>query len=357
VAGASAHVRVPDGERDRDNPERFFMPGASPASDAQGVLTLKGLEPGTRFDVTVSPPSARHEELRPIQLKAWAPANETLTFARAYIISGQVRTTEGKIPTNVNVRWRKVGDKSWSWGGNVTEDGAFRLTQLEAGRYELKVGGGVELPAMPRAPGEAAPPEPNIVSARAGATNVQLVVDLGATLTVKVEGMPRTAERGQVTAYLRLDSERGGQFLHGRWDRSDEVNFRGLRPDASYTLWIGGLPGGKYVSQKGVRAQRATLTVTPLQGGTISGVVKWPVEAGPLRGVSVNAYRQNGQGSSATVDLKTGRFTLTGLPEAEWTVDAHGWGSASGQWRGTVKTAIGTEVEIVLKAQESRPPR
>ncbi|MDJ0522082.1 MAG: carboxypeptidase regulatory-like domain-containing protein [Planctomycetota bacterium] len=347
VAGASAYLRAV--QEDREQPSYRSFGG--PTSDAQGVLALKGLEPGVVFDLTVNPPGTRRQDLRTIQLKKWSPANETLTFQRAYTIKGQVRTTEGKIPTEVNLRWRKVGTQRWQYGGDVQEDGSFTISQLEAGRYELKVGGGVEAVAMPRAPGEPAPPEPNVVTARAGATGVQLVVDLGATLTVKVRGLSGTGEDQGRTAYLRESVQRGAQFIHGRWERSDTIAFRGLKADSTYTLWIGGLPGGRYVRQTGVRAQRTTLTVDAQEGGTIRGVIKVPPEAGTLRHIHVSAFRQDGAGSNANADLETGRFTLEGLPEGEWTLTAYGWGEDSGQWRGTATASVGGEVEIVLKKQ------
>jgi hypothetical protein len=250
------------------------------------------------------------------------------------------------------VRYRKTGEKNWQWSHDVEEDGRFKLGGLDSsGSYDLRAGmDGMMEVARARMPGEAPAPEPAFVTVRAGAKNVKLVVDLGGTLVVKVRDLPSSRSTGGLTASVRAAS---GSQHSGNWTRRDTVEFRGLDPKETYTLWIGGIPGGRYVLKDGLRAQEQPLTVTATQGGSISGVVKIPAEVTDLQHLGVSAYTLTGQSLGAVADQKTGRFKLEGLPEGgEWTVTVHAWSRAHGSWTGKVQARPGSDVEIVLKRQK-----
>ncbi len=358
VAGANVHLQKvqkdasasASGSRPVTNWRSFG--GEERQSDGEGIVTLRGIEPGAAWDVTINVPQNR-KDLMVIKLKAWEPADGTHTFKRGYAIDGTIVAKGGKPAKRVNLRYRKVGETSWKWG-NVKDDGTFAIGQLESGRYQLKpVPQGMHNVARPRAPGEPAPPEPEYQTVRAGAQNVRVIADLGATLEVKVAGMSRSGSRNRHrrSAHLTMSDGKGGMsgMLQGEWTRYDTLEFRGLKTDATYRLWIGGLPGGKYVQRDGVRAQDAALNVTPKVGGKITGRVKLPEGAGEVRNISVNANTKDGVGHSANVDMKTMTFTLDGLPEAtEWSLNVWAWGDGQ-SYQGQGKASTGGSVEIELK--------
>ena len=320
-------------------------------TDAEGRVVIRGLDASLSYHLQLHPPEGR-DDLTAIQLQDWSPADQTFTFARVYSIRGTVVDQHGQPYEGAGVRGRKVGASNWTKWARSDGDGAFEMDGLEMGRYELKT----EAPGEsrgPQAPGDTAP-EPGVVTVRAGATGVKLTIDVGMALEVRLEGLPATGRdprSGGTTAFLR-PAEQGGAFLHGSFQDGSTVRFQGLVAGTTYRLWIGGLPGGRYVLEETVRAQEAPLVVRAVQGGSITGTVRTPPDV-KFQGIGVSCHDARGLGVSGQADAE-GRFTLSGLPPGTWTVVAQGWPASSppdgssGAWRATTTTPTGGVATLEL---------
>ena len=337
VSGANIWAQQLDKDGKRVGGFRFT---GNSTTDSDGQFTLKGLLEGAQYALTISAPQGR-SELKRISVQRWDPKDETFTFKRAYSIQGTVVDTSGKPLPNVRVQRRKTGEKSFSGWDRTDNQGKFAITDLEAGEYELRVRSeSIMTMATPNGGTE----EPGFVKARAGATNVKLVADLGLKLVVTIRSGKASDRMRQ--AYLRTSQ---GQMLNGTWRNTTVVEFQGLREGSTYTLWIGGLQDGKYAAQDGIEGHGGDIEVEAQSGGVIEGTIKLPAGQ-TFRNIHVSAANALGQSVSAQVNKTTGKFRLEGLPhEQTYQLHAHGWVDGGGHWQGTGSGTTGANVTIELK--------
>ncbi len=336
VAGAFAtlsQLRKPQGA----------VPGSSRGSqrsDADGIVRMRGVEPEGSFRLHINPPQDR-SDLKRTTINPWSPTDETIKLQRAYTITGVVRDASGKPVGDVFVQHRKEGTERWTGYLSADNEGRFEIQQLVEGRYEVRaVLRGARTDGIKG------------TAVRAGATGVELTVDLGETLAVRIAGWKQISLGGSRThqaLQAALISETGNPTrMSGRADSRGRVAFRQLTPDATYTIWIGGLPDGHYVLKSGLRAGDADVEVEPQKGASIQGRVTFPAEM-KRRSVMAHAHNKQGMSASGVVNATTGAFEIDGLPEGEWTVRVHGWDDGN-TYTATGKARTGGEVELELKA-------
>ena len=186
----------------------------------------------------------------------------------------------------------------------------------------------------------------------AGAENVVLVVDLCASLAIRVRGYERSPDfldgvrriRGAERAYVR--SQRDRRYLQTDLDPTGRARFRGLVAGEAYTLSILGLPGGRYVLARDLRPRSDEVVVEMQKGESIRGRVVLPAGVVP-RSLSVNLSSPDGLHTHARGDPKTGRFEVQGLPQVTWTVHVSAWVDGK-RYEGEAGASTGGEVEIRL---------
>jgi len=333
---------------------RFSGRGGAPRSDQDGKVRLRGLDPDAVFSLSVVPPKSR-EDLKSFTLEDWHPTDETIRLQRAWQIEGVVRDQKGRPAAQVWVRARVEGTEKWKHSANTDENGVFVFQALDDGRYEVRATGlgGASSPssamstAIPGAPGGVSAQKGSVV-VRAGTKGVALTVDIGEKLVVRVLGVKQIEGYYRPNASLRSTGTQAGVTIGGNWEGADRVVFKGLVPDTSYELWIAGIPGNTYVHKEAVAAQEEVLEVTTQAGLVLAGHVSLPAGV-PKKRVTVVARSGKGFQVQAKSDLKTGQFTLEGLPPGPCSLHAYTWHDGEAM-QGSLEAAAGdTDIELALK--------
>ncbi len=340
IAGAYVWAQRLDEEGNTIGGMRY---DGSNLTSSEGAITLRGLEGGASYQLSINPPDGR-EDLKRVEVKPWKPGDETFTFERAYTITGLVVDKSGKPLGNVRVQKRKTGEARFSGWHRTDANGRFTINQLEAGEYELRVRS--DSAVTMAQPGGRAAESPGFVKARAGATGVKLIADLGLELVVRIRGGKASDRMRQ--AFLRTGD---GQALNGTWRSSTVLAFQGLREGSTYTLWVWGLEDGKYAARQGIEGRGGDIEVEAQAGGVIEGTIKLPVGQ-TFRNVHVSAANPLGQSAVAQVNTTTGTFRIEGLPHDQtYQLHAHGWTNGGGHWQGQASGKTGANVTIELKTR------
>jgi hypothetical protein len=204
-------------------------------------------------------------------------------------------------------------------------DGAFRLDRLPAEQVELTI----DLNEY------SDNKEHRTVTAGAP---VAIEVDIGAELVVRVENWrPGVAEdRARLTV--------GGGETRRRVSADGVARFRGLRANASATLWIPALPGGSCVYRTDVRPDGAELRVRLEPSKTVGGRFRLPSGAEP----AVVYLQGRGLFVSTHTDA-SGVFTVEGVPDGEWEISAVAYDASKHQFRAEGRVRAGETVDLTLK--------
>lgn len=273
----------------------------APTTDAAGRATLSGLDATWRYRLTVEPTGAG---VRGSTTESWLPADTTVRLARALRIAGIVRDREGNPVPTAQVELEVDGDSVThavdGAGRFVIDDVPEGLVRLRAvpGTGGQEACGPIEIPWSDLAPADAPRSDPEEdpredgepwVSVRAGATDVVLTLDLGATLLVRVAGWSPEEAAGASPfgsapeAVLVPEGAREPRASH-RAPVADDgtIRFHRLDPARTYTLWVSPV-GARSLRKTGVRAA-AELRVRLEPGKTLSLRVVGP---GPIEGVSL----------------------------------------------------------------------
>ena len=305
---AGAEVRA----RDLEDPARPLR--AAAVSDAKGLARLGSLDRSRTYSVSIAPPSAR-SDLLPGTLKAWTPTDATATLERGFTLEVRIVDLSGR-PVSQAMLWQQKPGGAWS-SEPAGDEGRVTLRRLPAGS--------VWLIAAPEGVNQfPTSPDPRVARTRAKADQglVELRIDPGQDLVVRVEGAGARGERGwRGVLHEEVDASESTTPLSLSSSTPDGVlRWRGLKPGMKYTLWIPPEEGGTLSCLKRGVVGGTEVAVRLTAGRTISGRVFGPAGTGQF---SVQAAA-----GRVTVDGRveaTGHYEITGLPDGvTWRLFAAG---------------------------------
>lgn len=300
-------------------------------TDAGGDSTLTGLDPDRKYRLGVRPPRTRVDVL-PLDVPEWRPADETLTLARAFLITGQVIDPGGSPVPRASVLCRAEGYQGQ--GVLTEEDGTFRVTGLREGSVTL-----IAVPdtwALTAAGGIP-------VTVSAGSERVTLTLQPDVDMNLRILNWPFEVP---AEGTLRIENCPGARRTQRiRVSEKGIARIEGLRPHLTYSLsfrgplddylpWIQSIPGN-----------RANYSVELTRGLTISGKIVAP--EGEWTQYRAYAFG-HGLYVNAKVDEK-GNYRLGGLVPGTWTVAGHAIQQKPFAFAyGTVKAEAGETADIEL---------
>ena len=302
---------------------------------------------GQTFPPTYYPGVASPEQATRIEVSAGAETGGfhlTLFEAYTYSVSGRVLASDGSPAQSVRVfSVKRSGAGQDSLGGGATTDlqGTFRVDGLLPGRYRLIAG---------RRRGQ----EPQIASAPVEVVDqdirgLMLALGSGASITGRVvsENRESTLNWRRVSVVIRPAEGGGRGFGFGGGGRPIEEDFSfriSNLPGGLYRLSVSLPPGNHYVES--IRAQGQEIIdrliemndrdhlsgvevrISP-NGSRISGLVRSEEDGKAVDGATVLVFaadpQQRGSFSRFTRTTQTdqtGRYSLEGLPPAEYLVCA-----------------------------------
>lgn len=312
--------------------DRSNGPGIVVESDSAGVACPRGLDPQETYELSVSPPLARADCL-PLKRKGWALGDSPVVLPRGLAIRGVVRDASGRAVPGASVE-RLDGAGDTAQRATSGRDGRFELTRVPDG------------PARLRARVVEAGLAGAAVATRAGAENLVLVVSPTVSLRVTIEGWPR------LEAWLRLLDEDGGRGTPWSSISAEGVaTVSGLRPGGTYRVYQTWEREGEpevVVAKAGIRGDAEAVTIVAAEGQRIAGKVVLPVG---VHRFAVLARRDGTTRDAATDD--DGGFSVGGLLEGTWTVEAYAYVGDEDAWKVSVDLQAGV-TGVVL---DPKPPR
>jgi hypothetical protein len=257
---------------------------------------------------------------------AWTVRDTAVRLEPELEIGGVVRDTKGDVVADGVIHWATaqglMGERA------VEYDGAFRIQGLPPGSIRLEW----RLPDAPGLDGR------NVQHANAGDDSVTIVVTLGADLSVRIDGWPRTVGEAFLTPQDAPEFETAR--IRADIDLEGNARFQGLTPDRPYVLWVAprwGVPAGQDESgapgtayRAGVTASAETLTVPFEPGRTIRGVIdltgtdavdrslrRWPRPSVAVRGPGMHL-----RGSTTRYESREVAFEIARVPKGATTIVA-----------------------------------
>lgn len=296
-------------------------------TDAQGVLTFEGLEPGRYVVQAVGEGGARGLAVR--RLAAGEHDRVAVSLLPAgHALEGSVRYTDGA-PAGVQVSaWasrRAASDGSWQplgppdAEGAVDAQGAFRLPGLGAGAYELRVrlGDGLVLWPRPVLVPRATPL--HLVAPRPGPLRPGRVVD----------ALTRQPVPGAVVWTYLLETGVPSTLMHVV-ECDGAGRFALHLPDTgSTTCWAEAAGFGEGSLVWDPLQGETELLVPLLPRGRVAGRVTSAADGAPVAGAQVLWIRSGDWlAPRSTLTDASGRYELSGIPagEQQVTVLGGGWG-------------------------------
>jgi len=263
LAGATVGVHDETPGRSRRNET-----DPSGTTDATGRATLLGLDPAHVYLLDVAPSGTG--ALRS-STERWVPGDTTIRLARALRITGVVRDRHGRAVPTARVE-ANIGEDVGTH--DVDGAGRFVLEGLREGTVGLRA-------VPPGGAGGVGADSADWTPVQAGALDVVLTLDLGATLVVRVEGWSPEEAVGAAPwasapeAILEREGGPDGSPIH-RSSIADDgtIRFHRLDPAHTYTLWIAPV-GDRSLRKSGVRAG-ADVRVRLEAGKTLSFRVVGP---------------------------------------------------------------------------------
>jgi uncharacterized GH25 family protein len=340
---AGAHVSASPVERETsDSGERFRRSDRDVGgdTDGQGVCRLVGLDGDTVYSLRAGGPADR-EDVKDQRLDEWRPHDTTFRLERVFSVHGVVRDLEGRPVGDAYVSYQ-AGEHSG--GGTPTDaEGRFVLRDLPAGEVALWAALKGNDASVPSAPGETPTPgaSPRVTVA-AGTRDAVLTLDVGLEISVAIEN----AETAWGSANLREEGSDRRPLTE--YYSQGRCRFRGLRREATYSLWISVDAIGRSHYSAGLRAP-AKLSVRLVEGKTIRGRL---TSIQGLNGLSVTATDLARAITVAGRVEEDGAFEIRGLPEGAYAVTASGstQDPAGTLWTGTAKDVVaGSSATIELR--------
>lgn len=297
--------------------------GSFAKTDARGVAVVA--HPGADRECTLSAAYQRmdRDDIRPFFNASWKPVDCTVRLPASYVVEGTVRDGAGTLVPDGTVAWRTGDDAPWQ-ETKVAYDGTFRIAGLEGGSITIEPR--LEDVVLPEGMGR------SVVAA--GALDVPLTLDLGSTLEVVFLGWPDDAVGAR--AYLTKEpAGPGARSSVVEVERDGTCRFRGVRPGASYTLFLpcrhAALMGGTEEAPIRRIAYRTHLTIADspakveiLEGKSVGGrIVLEALPADQHDSVASSAdFWIADRGIVVTGSNDGTQFHVEGVPEGEWDVDA-----------------------------------
>ena len=284
-------------------------------------------------------------------------------LTRGGSISGSATSLDGGAPlANSTVTVYSASDfGEWYPQGTSTTDGdgKYSFDGLPSGRYQLKIRTYGFAQHEQWLGGSSIRTGSDVVTlvGQVAATGKDFAVrPFGSAITGTVEGAAGIAMAGLSVDALTptgtwITSAKtnavGAYALTGLGAGQFKLRFSG---NAEYlTRWSGGKTtlGGAAVVAVGANATLSGQNLTLVKGGTISGTVTRAVTGAPLAGVTVLASTKSIYAPSQTITDAAGKYTITGLPNANYTIEYSGAGNVQ-TWSGASETeAEATAVAIV----------
>lgn len=283
-------------------------PLAEARTDVKGVARLRDVPTGKRLILTVAPPEARTDALLSQEVHDWQRRDERIVLAMPHSVSGVVRLPDGS-PASGALLSREV-DGSTEDRIPVAADGTFRLKRLRAGetvRLRCNItsgyyGYGTEVEAV------------------AGTNDVEIVVEPGAFLRVRLGGPGSDWTDADVSVRVV------GRSHQMRWANAvagESVVIGGLDPQDGYTVLVTKGSCNVLGVSESVRADGREVNVPLARGRPVSGrVVVSSGAAGDIDG-SVTVGR--GDVSFAQAGVHGGKFEFAGLPPGPLRLTFRGW--------------------------------
>jgi protocatechuate 3,4-dioxygenase beta subunit len=307
-------------------------------SDEAGVARLRGLDPTRSYELTVGLPRDR-DDLVSATIEAFVPGDLVVRMDRGFSVTGVVRDGGGSpVPDALVIAQPKPEGRSMV--GRVERDGTFRIRELPAGEVELEAhlaGGG-----SPRAARSHA-------LVHAGARDVVLTLERGATLSILIENWPTGTASGEAGVWPDAAGtiEWDAAATH-RIDRRGRVVFRGLRVGGSYTLGV--RPVGELsLLTSGLRPGPDEIRVRLVPGKTIRGRLVLPAGAEDVRVWAL--LGPGGEGSIPGEVHEDGTYVFRGLPDGTWHLRAMATKDGS-SWVAEASVAAGGTLDLTLTPAE-----
>ncbi len=311
-------------------------------SDRHGRVALLGLAPGRIHALTVTPPRTT-SDLLPAHDAEWIPASSEITLEPALALSGVVRdAVTGKPVPGARVRIPR------DTGGHASvvanDEGAFVFETLAGGvTYRLK---GAR-------PGKHFPPrDAVVVEARAGDTDIEVVIDAGGHLEIHVTGID-AIPRG-LMALVAERSSAGDRHVEATVDENGVAHVWGLPRETPLCVVVGPTASGKVAVAESVVSDGPAVTLTLKQGATLD--VGLTVAGGGALPTtdnrSLTLWRPGWPPLRCRVN-DDGSFAFLGLPAGEWHAEVNLWVVGAPDYHGEATVRAGdTSVTIEISADE-----
>ena len=295
-------------------------------TDARGEVRPARLDPAGRYTLRARPASD-DQELLLTTVHDWAPVDTTLALAEGLRVEGVVMDARGAPVEGARINAAQ-GDTHVS--ATTDAQGRFVLRRLDPGSVRVVAWLGdddfdpwiQESQVVRELEGEP-------IDVAAGTSGLRLTLDVAPPLRFVLSGVSAddvALEEAGATAYLR--PEAGEEDASG-WCSELSADFRGRfdnpAPGARYTLWIPGLPGGRYVLEPGLVSRDAPYRITARRGGSVRGVI----HADP--GVTIGGVYAHCRGAYLAGTLgEHGTFEIRGLPPGPIEIEVDGRFEAEG---------------------------
>jgi hypothetical protein len=348
---ARAHVNVADVADPRERaPDRPQWNGSGP-THADGTCFVEGRAPGSRARVQVKPDRVlEHGE---VDLASWVVADDTLVLPRLHEVSGRLTGAEGLHRWEVAL-WARRGEGPWERIQIPDDRLDFRLLRLPKGPVTLKAH---------RTDVLSFDAEARDVVVEAGAKDVQLPVDPGETLAVRVAGWSREGPTGMPAHAWKSGETLDYKRMHLAVSSDGSIRVRGVRRGTRYDVWVprtGAAP--MCALGRGLEVGTSEHVLQPVEIRTLDGRVTEIPDG--HRGVNIQATCE-GWTVDAVGVLVDGSFTFLLPPLAgPWTVRAATRRYTSPprpvmeNWEGSASAEAGARsVTVRLEKKEDTPPR
>lgn len=289
------------------------FPSIEATSDADGIATVAGLEPGLHYRLWVSAPMSR-SELLDFDIALWKPESREVRLQAGRTLGVEVHTSDGEPVRGARVAVQSV-DVKYGERVTTTTDSSGACTFSGLAPVTWKVTASLTRMHAARPWGGNATyevsAEPQVVELDEGST-VKLVLDPPTGLRIAVTNWER--RHRDVEAVV---TTKGGEPLRKAIDSDGNVEFEGLPWSAEFSLWIGPVAGDRHVLRTGLFTSDQTHEVELVEGRGVRGRVRFPADATdrrvwlPLPGVDLEAEVDG-----------TGRFKIAAVPPGDWRVHA-----------------------------------
>ena len=307
-------------------------------SAQEGRIRLHALDPRALYVLWVAPPNGRNDLVRQA-ISPWTPADTTVRLERGRLLTGIVRDGKGHPVPHARAEWRR-SDGLWV-GTEAGDDGRFALRGLPVEAVRLR--------ARHRPPpawgtraddGAATGPVGEEVVAAPDQCDVTLVVDAGATLTIRLP-LPF----GDFTTVWLLMAEGDGFVpIATEWiDDYKEYSLRGLDPTRTYAVYASTDEGPELGWRTGLHPGPDPVVLERGVGKSIHARVQAPPGAtgtdvrASLHGIPLEGTRR-GDGTWEIPHLLDGTWPVTATAEVD-----------GARWTATADVHAGETVDLVLK--------